>query len=127
MLTVYISWSKLVAPLMLCNIRVGGGQGISAASALVDVGVSRVAWLSKKTALQIDGNVWRVSSLGKAMLAGMLASLIPILALFFFNDNRSLGLESEAHTVAPTVSEGNYLFHLDAKLVNLVYSVLSKI
>jgi hypothetical protein len=39
------------------------------------------------------------------MLAGMLASVIPIAALFFFNDNRSLGVESEAHNRDIPVSE----------------------
>lgn len=36
----------------------------------------------------------------------MLASIIPILALFFFNDNRSLGIESEAHNRTCAVTEG---------------------
>ena len=63
--------------------------------------------------MQIDGNMWRVSSLGKAMLAGMLTSLIPILALFFFNDNRSLGMESEAHTAARPGTEGTILHRGD--------------
>lgn len=57
-------------------------------------------------AMQIDGNVWRVSSLGKAILAGMLLSLIPVISLFFFNDNRSLGLESEAHNASCARTEG---------------------
>jgi len=60
--------------------------------------------------VQVDGNQWKVSTLGKAMLAGMAASLIPIAALFFFNDNRSLGVESEAHNRSAAASgEGETL------------------
>lgn len=62
--------------------------------------------LAKDTALlQIDGNVWRVSTLGKALLVGMLASIVPIATLFFFNDNRSLGIESEAHGTSETEAQ----------------------
>ena len=40
--------------------------------------------------------MWRVSTLGTVMLVGMLFSTLPVSSLFFFNDNRSLGDESEA-------------------------------
>lgn len=46
--------------------------------------------------LQVDGNVWSVSILGKALFVGMLATIVPTAALFFFNDDFSLGVESEA-------------------------------
>ena len=56
--------------------------------------------------------MWKVSTLGKAIIVGMLASLVPIISLFFFNDNRSLGVESEAHNATCQEIEGFHPSHM---------------
>jgi hypothetical protein len=54
----------------------------------------------------VTGNAWHVQTLQHVILVGMVLAVIPILALLCFDDDHSLGAESNAvrHQVTPTRS-----------------------
>ena len=44
-----------------------------------------------------SGNVWEISVIEKIMLVGVLLSAVSILPIFLFNDDKTLGIDSEAY------------------------------
>ena len=61
----------------------------------------------------ITGNAWQVKTLEHVILVGMVLAAIPIATLMCFNDDKSLGAESDAlrhqHTQQTDTSVGRQL------------------
>ena len=62
----------------------------------------------------VTGNAWHVQTLQHVILVGMVLAVIPILALLCFDDDHSLGAESNAvrHQPTPTRSPVSGMSHL---------------
>lgn len=45
----------------------------------------------------VTGNTWHVQTLQHVILVGMVLAVVPVLALLCFDDDLSLGAESDAH------------------------------
>ena len=46
--------------------------------------------------MQFIGNAWDLPSLQAIIALGMVLSIVPLVSLFFFDDDKTLGHESEA-------------------------------
>ena len=56
-----------------------------------------------------SGNVWKVSVIKEIMFVGMALSAVSILPMFLFNDDKTLGLDSEAYQDLTILEEGECL------------------
>ena len=72
------------------------GPGLESDGSLCTARLARLSLLSFTQPVQIVGDEWSLPTLAHMIALGMLLSLFPTASYFFYNDDLSLGRESEA-------------------------------